>query len=132
MDITAFDSTGPANEGAKMEVRLPNGAPALKPDGEPVTITLLGKDSDTYQRASNALTNRALRARGQQPVTAESALTDHINILAKVTTGWDGLTEDGAPLPFSEDNAKKLYRIAPALREQVTEFVNDRGNFSKG
>lgn len=132
MDITELDTTGPANDGAKMEVRLPNGAIALKPDETPVTITLLGKDSDAYQKVSNALTNRALRARGQQPVTAEGALTEHINLLAKVTLGWDGLTEKGEPLPFTEDNARRLYRLSPALREQVTDFVNDRGNFSKG
>ena len=130
MDITAFDSTGPANEGAKMELRLPNGEPALKDDGTPVTITLLGADSDAYQRASKALGNRSLRNRSQ-PLTVEQAITESINLLAKVTVSWDGLTEDGQPLPCTEENAKRLYRSSLAVREQVAEFVNDRGNFVK-
>lgn len=130
MDILALDPKEQANEGAKLELRDPNGAPMLKPDGGPVTITLLGTDSDTFQKVSNAQTNRHLRSKGQVLVTAESALTDHITLLAKITVDWDGIGIGEAETPFSEDNAKKLYRVN-FIREQVERFIADRGNFTK-
>lgn len=130
MDFTKIDTAEAANEGAKLELRDASGAALLKDDGSPITITLLGADSDVYQKASNALTNRALRNRGKVQITAESALTDQINLLAKVTTGWDGIGIGEPETPFSEENAKRLYRIS-VVREQVSEFVADRGNFAK-
>lgn len=129
MDVFAIDPTAAANEGAVLELRDPTGAPMLNGD-EPVTITLLGTDSDVYTKASFALTNRALRNRGKQNVTAESLLADDINVLAKVTLGWSGIDKDGAPFPFTEDNAKVLYRVA-FIREQVQAFIVDRANFVK-
>lgn len=130
MDILALDPKEQANEGAMLELRDPNGAPMLKPDGEPVTITLLGTDSDTFQKASNAQTNRHLRSKGQVLVTAESALSDHINLLAKITVDWDGIGIGEPETLFTEDAAKKLYRVN-FIREQVERFIADRGNFIK-
>lgn len=130
MDIFAADTTELANQGAEIELRDAAGAAMLKADGTPVTITVLGADSDVYTKASNALTNRALRNRGKAMITAESALTDQINLLAKVTVGWDGIGLGEDETAFSEENAKRLYRVA-FVREQVQDFVNDRGNFAK-
>ena len=129
MDVFALNPAEAANAGAVLELRDPNGAPMLNGD-EPVTITLLGADSDTYVRASQALTDRALRNRGKQNVTAASLLADQINLLAKVTVGWSGLEKDGETYPFNEDNARALYRL-PYIREQAEAFIADRGNFSK-
>lgn len=129
MDFNTVDPTDAANEGAKLELRDATGAALLKPDSSPITITLLGSDSDAYLKTSNALTNRALRNRGKVQLTAESALTDQINLLAKVTQAWDGIGLGEDETAFSEEAAKKLYRIA-FVREQVQEFVADRGNFA--
>lgn len=130
MDISAIDPVSLANEGAVLELRDVSGGALLQSDGSPVTLTLLGADSDVYVKASNALTNRALRNRGRQNITAESALTDQISLLAKATTGWSGIGIGEEITAFSEDNAKRLYRVA-FIREQAQEFISDRGNFSK-
>jgi hypothetical protein len=129
MDILALDPSTLANEGAVLDLRDPTGAPMLKDDGSPVTLTLLGADSDVYVKASQDLTNRALRNRGKQNVTAASLLADQINLLAKVTVGWDGIGLGEKETGFSEENAKRLYRIA-FIREQAEAFIADRGNFS--
>jgi hypothetical protein len=129
MDVFALDPAAAANEGAVLELRNPDGSAMLNGE-QPVTIRLLGTDSDAYTQASNALTDRAMRNRGRQVLTAAGLLTDQINLLAKVTVGWWGLEKDGEPFPFTEDNAKALYRVA-FIREQVEAFIADRGNFSK-
>ena len=129
MDILSTDTSALANEGAKLELRDASGAPILH-NGDPVTITLLGADSDVYVKASNALTNRALRNRGKVQITAESALTDQINLLAKAVVGWEGIGIGEETTPFSEEAAKKLLRVRH-IRDQVQDFVNDQGNFVK-
>ncbi|MNT58262.1 hypothetical protein D3C86_1255030 [compost metagenome] len=130
MDIIATDTTTHANEGAVLELRSAEGAALLQADGSPVTITLLGADSDIYVRASNQLTNRALRNRGKAQITAESALTDQINLLAKAVTAWSGIGLGEESTPCTEENAKKLLRVA-YIREQVSDFIADRANFTK-
>jgi hypothetical protein len=131
MDFASLDTADLANEGALLELRNAVGAVILKPDGNPVTIRLLGSDSDAFIRASNSITNKALRNRGKgAAVTAESVLEDHIALLAKATLGWDGVGIGEDETPFSQEAAKKLYRIA-FVREQVTDFIADRGNFTK-
>lgn len=130
MDLAKIDTTETANSGVPMELRGPNGALVTKPDGSPVTIRLLGKDSDVYVKASHLMTNRILKQRGKVISTAEGLEADNIGLIAKCTVGWDGVTVDGEALPFSEDAARKLYTRFKFVREQVFEFIEDRGNFS--
>lgn len=131
MNIFETDTKDIANEGSILELRDETGAPLLKADKSPVTMTVLGADSDVYTAASNQVTNRSIRNRGKGiTVTAESAMTDSIAVTAKAIVGWDGLEDGNGPYPFSEENAKKLLRIN-YIREQVEQFINDRGNFSK-
>jgi hypothetical protein len=132
MNIFETDTKDLANQGATLELRDAQGKPLLwDNDTKPVTITLYGADSDVFTAASNALVNRGIRNRGKGiQVTAESALTDQIALLAKAVITWEGLQDGNGPFPFNEDNAKRLFRVA-YLREQVEQFINDRGNFSK-
>jgi len=130
-DFAQLDTVSASNEGAVLELRGPDGAALFQDDGSPVTITLLGADSDAYTRASNLLTNRALRSRGKAQITAESALTDQINLLAKITTDWSGIKVGGESWQCDEERVKRFYRQFPFVRDQVQEFVADRGNFLK-
>jgi hypothetical protein len=137
MDIFSLDTKAAANEGAVLELRDSVGKPLLKPDGNPVTITLRGADSDVYTAASNQLTNRAVRNRSKGIfATAEMLQADTIELLTKCIVAWDGLTHrptpESEPVPFvfNEANAKTLLRVN-YVREQVEQFVNDRGNYSK-
>ncbi|MBP8062386.1 MAG: hypothetical protein KAY29_00810 [Brevundimonas sp.] len=122
-NLTQFD-TSAANAGAKMELRDASDAPVLKADGSPMTITLLGKDSDAYIKQENAATNRRLAQGTRIKLTAESLKADSVALLARATTAWD--FEE----PCTYENAVALYTRFPAIKDQVEAFVSERANFT--
>ncbi len=65
--------------------------------------------------------------RGQ--ISAEEIENDDLEQLVAVTVAWSGVGLDGSDLPYSADNARKLYKRLPWLREQAGAFVTDRANF---
>lgn len=126
MDILAqFDTVSSANSGAKLELTDANGAAVLKADGTPLTITLLGKDSDVWVKAENAARNRRLAQGPRMKLTAEALESEAISALAKVTVAWD------FDEPCTYEAAVRLYTRFPLIREQVDLFVGDRANFTK-
>lgn len=132
MDLSAINTVSAANEGAVLELRGPDGAALLQDDGTtPITITLLGDDSDAMVALAHKQANRFLRSQGRAPVTAEGAMSNMIERLATATIAWDGFTVDGETWPCDADHAKKLYRDFPWIRDQVKAFTEDRANFSK-
>lgn len=92
-----------------------------------ITITLLGKDSPEYRKAVSKTGNARLGSR--KKLTVEQAQQDGIDLLTAVTVGWSGLEENGEALPYTQDNAKRIYREYSWIREQADEFVHDRANF---
>lgn len=133
MDLLTLDTRDGANTGAIMDVENPVTGEKLKTaDGAPVTITLLGLDSDRLKKRQNELTNDVLK-KGFRPkrVTAEKGEDDRLTTLALATVGWENIDLGGEKLDFSQDNARKLYRRLPWLAEQVDAFVGDRANFLK-
>jgi hypothetical protein len=130
MDFAAFD-TAAASEGAVLELRDPAGAPLVDEDNNnaPVTITVLGGDSDVAVKERNSATNRILKQRGRGLITAESSQADGIRLLAKCTKAWSGIKVSGEVLECTYDNAVKFYTAYPFVRDQVDEFMGDRANF---
>lgn len=133
MDLSALDTAELANQGALLELRDPAGNPVLQEDGSPVTLTLLGEDSDALTQVNNRHANQFLRgtSAGGQAVTAEMSKTNEINKFAAATVGWSGIVVDGEAIQFSTDAAKGLYRRFPWIRDQVRTFIGDRANFTK-
>ena len=133
MDLSTLDTAELANQGALLELRDPAGNPVLQEDGSPVTLTLLGEDSDIVTQVTNRNANQFLRgtSAGGQAVTAEMSRTNEINKFATATVGWSGIVVDGEAVTFSLDAAKALYRRFPWIRDQVRTFVGDRANFTK-
>lgn len=133
MDLSTLDTAELANQGALLELRDPAGNPVLQEDGSPVTLTLLGEDSDVVTQVNNRNANQFLRgtSAGGQAVTAEMSRTNEINKFATATVGWSGIVVDGEVVTFSLDAAKALYRRFPWIRDQVRTFIGDRANFTK-
>lgn len=133
MDLSTLDTAELANQGALLELRDPAGNPVLQEDGSPVTLTLLGEDSDVVTQVNNRNANQFLRgtSAGGQAVTAEMSKTNEINKFAAATVGWSGIVVDGEAIQFSADAAKGLYRRFPWIRDQVRTFIGDRANFTK-
>ena len=132
MDLSSFDTAKSADTGAKMQLRNPADESILL-DG--VFITVAGRDSDRFQKAERAQTDFRLeqsRVSGRPAKLSSAGIeADRIKILVACTLGWEGIELDGAALEFSADNAEKLYKRLPWVKEQVDRFIADRANFLK-
>jgi hypothetical protein len=131
-----------ADRGKVMQVLHPvSRVPLIGPDELPVSISLLGTDSDVYNAEVNK--NRdsnieELRRRAKYSSAADD--NKGARLLAKCTMGWHNIpmawvdgSQDETPAEFSYDNALKLYKNRGVrwLREQVDEWMADRSNFMK-
>jgi hypothetical protein len=142
MDLSTLDTSAGANAGAVLHLNGPSGqplyedvpedaAPGFEP--EPVTITLLGEDSEVVTKVNNEAANRFLRGMGnaQQQVTAESSKANEIKKFAAATVDWSNIEVDGKTIPFSSASAASLYRRFPWIADQIRVFISDRANFLK-
>jgi len=127
IDLSKFDLSP---EGEEMVVTHPaTGAQLIdESTGEPVTITLVGRDSDEFRTAQrkNIDKRAAMQKRMMSFEEIEAEATD---TLVACTKGWKHVGLDGEDLPFSAENARKLYTRYYWLREQVDVFVARRANF---
>lgn len=114
-----------------MDPRKEESEPLLSASGEPVTITLLGSDSTTYeresQRAAQDRKSIKIKGRGVQIDMAKMS-AERLALLAVCTKAWT-FEEDGKPYPCTPANARKLYGKHKWMRDQVSAFVEERANF---
>lgn len=137
LDLSLHDTLTPSNEGAWF---TPIGL-----DGSPIgiRIRLLGPDSDEYVRAADEkareLAQRMIAARSNDVAIKGDDLSAEATIktLARITTAWEPLATDesvtwqGEEFPCTQENAAKLYRHVPYLREQADRFASRRANFTR-
>lgn len=110
--------------------------PLRDKDGKTAYINLYSGDSEIARRHQRSVQRRRLNmVRGRSKLTPEELEAEAVEFLAAVTApDWYLVDFDGnvIDVPFSPENARELYK-EPALlwlREQVDEWVADRGNFS--
>lgn len=124
MDLSQFDTLSAAQEqGIDVEILDPAG----KPIG--VSIKMAGPDSERAKKAQRRITNARLARRNLKPLTAEEIEEEVMASLGDMTISWSPITLDGADLPCTPDNAAKLYRRFPFIRDQVNEAAGDRAGF---
>ncbi|MBF0394893.1 MAG: hypothetical protein HQL38_19630 [Alphaproteobacteria bacterium] len=130
LDLASLDTAAVANSGAVMTLLHPaTRQPLAGDDGNPITITLAGQDSEAWRKAQRAVSNRRLAARGKSKLTAEDLEAESLAMLAQCTLGWTGVALDGKPLDCTQANARQLYERLPWVREQADDFVADRANY---
>lgn len=110
-------------------------APLKDAEGQEAWVEAFSGDSGPARDWRRALVQRRLATRNRRQPNAEEIETDTVDLLVGVTQGWRLLDLEGNPIEiaYSKEAARELY-ADPALawlREQVDEFVADRGNFSK-
>jgi len=128
-DLSEIDSVDTANKGAPLQLRDVRGALIYR-DKEPVAITLLGSDSDTFREVSRANVSRRIANKDRSGIDFEASEREQIELMVACTTGWSNVKDkEGKTIPFTAANAKSLYEAYPAVREQVESFVMDRANF---
>jgi len=127
MDLSSLETQA----GSTMTVMHPvEDIPLLGGDGDPVTFSLLGIDSEEYRASQRGITNKRLSRKNKFKITAEQLELETIEVLVACTVNWsDNFEVDGSAYPFSKDNAKALYERFPWVREQVDDFIGERANF---
>lgn len=128
-DFDAFNTTDASEQGAEFEVQHPvNGPTGL-------FIRMCGTHSERVRTELKRINNRAKAARNgtlRRDDDLEGA-----RFLAEITLGWR--TADGSPvtllgeeLPFSKENAFKVFSKYQLIAEQASAFVFRPENFLKG
>jgi len=120
MEIDQLLTVEDHEKGAKMNVNDQNGK---KTD---IILILAGMDSKVYRKAKTMLARELLKDPDGDTEEARA------RALSKCTLGWEGLTDKGKVVKFSEKKAMNLYIGAPYVMDQVDGFVIDRANFTKG
>lgn len=125
MDLATLDTHAAGNAGTWLEILHPV---TRAPIG--VRVKVHGRDSDRVREAVERQERETLEAaRSNRP--APDKKTRDAQIWAAATTDWEGVEFEGAPMPFSEANALKLYGH-PGLGwfvAQVAAAVMDHGRF---
>ena len=117
---------------ARMTVMNPwEPEPIVRSDtGEECWIEMHPAQSTIGRAIDRRLLDKTLRRRTQR-ATAKDIEQNVIEKLAHLTTGWSLAMPDGTPIdePCTPENALALYTDVQWLREQVSSFANDLGNF---
>ena len=115
--------------------------PLLAADGTPVTITLLGPESDVARRfdterrvkAANRFTVIGQKKKESALLTPEGLEEQREHDTAKLvamTVSWTGFVDDeGKPVDFTEDEARTLYTEDVDIREQAMAFISSLSAF---
>ena len=122
-DLAKLDTAKVAEEGAELRVAHPTTGEDLG-----ITITLIGTDSKTFRDISKSRATASLKKKTRE-IDLDQNESDAVDLLAKCTKGWTGITENGKEVAFSYDNAVQLYTKYLWLREQIDRFMADRSNF---
>jgi hypothetical protein len=102
-------------------------------NGQPVTITLLGRDGEKYQKHLLARQDRRLKdlQRGKKytPPTSTEMYDEELERSALCTISWTNIDKDGVEVKCTYENALELYGTNRYVAEQVESFIADRSNF---
>ncbi len=125
IDLWDLDISQHAETGSKLTLHHPVSQQALA-----ISLYLKGQDAPSYRRVIRKQIDWQI-SEGKSDLTAAEMERHHIERLAAATIGWDEVLYKGAPLPFTEENAKTLYSEQIWIREQVQQFIEERANFLK-
>ncbi len=134
-DLAKVDTKTLSEAGVDMPVKTMDGEPLVARNGQPITVRLLGPDSNKYRALTRAQVRKRMAAMADGKVTLSEAEFEEterelLDILVACTVGWSNVLDtEGAEIPFAEDNVRKLYSNYPVVREQVDTFLANRANF---
>ena len=102
-----------------LAIKDPRGAPT------DITITLAGPAHPVTLAVDRAQADERFKAK--EDPTLDQFLDEFQNDMVSRTLGWENVAWQGAPLPFSVDNARMLYANPSLswLRNQVSKSLRD-------
>lgn len=116
------------DEGQTFHVHDEHGDPLYYADQKPVTMTMAGTYSRRYRRAEEAMTNRRLKRR-RRSLSAEEVRRDQLHLTASCALDWEGFFQGGTPIECTKDNAVKVLEVAPWIRDQAEQVMEDHAGF---
>lgn len=133
-DLAQIDTIAACNKPFELEIVHP-----VTKEKTGAFISLVGKDSDAYRGRIKAMANENIAReafasqRGKVDIqTIDKMEAKNIDSLVAATVGWRNVVLDGEELPFTAENARKVYQRILPVREQALEAINDLENFIGG
>jgi hypothetical protein len=140
-NLPGMDTRTLSESGIEMAVKSLQGVDLKDANGKPVTLKLLGPDSDKYRSMTRAQVRKRFQraavssAQAAQPAQTDTFLDDEadaLEILVACTVGWSGVnTTKGEAIPCNAETVRALYQNFPAIRDQADVFMATRANFTK-
>lgn len=135
IDLSSIDTVAACNTGAEFQLKHPTTDDKLG-----VFITVVGKDSDIFREFQRKTFNRYMRdealakkkGKDVKIRSAEDLEDDSLDLLVACTLGWRNMVDAGQEVSFSPDEARRIYKKYPWIRDQVNEAVGDLELFMKG
>jgi hypothetical protein len=132
--LSIFDTESASNAGAELTLLHPVTKEPVEFKGKPITIRLLGPDSDVYtkhiQSKAREARRNAAKGKKEADLDFEKLKREASELYAAMTIGWDNMPgDDGKQLEFSRDAAVKLYITYKDIRTQVGDFIGSSENF---
>lgn len=122
MDLRRFDSVTRSEAG--VECKLLD--PMTKSDSG-ASLVLFGVDSSIYKQIEKE--QQARHKNLGRALSVEEIYEDTIEKAARMTKDWKGFSLDGKELPFSQEEAKKVYKAYPYIFDAAATFMFTRTNF---
>lgn len=135
-DIAEFDTHTLAETGMKMPLLdLRTGLPRRRRDGVPVTITLLGRQSDAFRDTLHKIQTARVtdRLNTDKPVESDAQRREREDrdFLIACTADWSFTIMDGKPFTCTPGNIRKFWndRRFRSLHESGIAFIMADANF---
>lgn len=151
MDFARIDPRRDAEKGATYHVDYDG--ERLFHDGQPIEIDFLGLQSATGKRAAAKMVKELDRKAGRKRDASKMSVDEMLDaaseseeararFYAELTTGWRNVVylEDAEidnpkakpePMPYSKENAAKLFSTRPWVMEGIDRFLGDKSNFTR-
>lgn len=130
MDLSKFNCAERAEAGITFVLLDPTGKPFDLPKKKQPTITVAGRDSDTY-RAAEKVEKSKLNAMTQKKrgvLDIDDLNRQSVNILIKCTLAWTNMEFGEEEVLCTQENKNKYLRDPGYawITDQIGEKVNDR------
>jgi hypothetical protein len=120
-------------DGAVMAIRPPGRQPLLNPDRTPMTVTLLGRTSDTFRTVLRSIQERRSEILNRrEAISQDHMYKEDTDTLLACTVAWTIQKFQGKqPFPLNRTNALMIWTDPHLLwlREAALNFVVQDANF---
>lgn len=119
----------PTQNAVTMPLRHPVTGQQIESEHGPMSLEVVGTDSDVFRNRQRTLRNKRLKRNNRQKITADEIEADAIATIVSCTVGFNNIVLDGELIEYNEANAFKLYERLRWVFEQADEFIGERVNF---